>query len=192
MHLSRNRGQFHRIVHFGEVQKIQTVFDTVQAQIKNLRLQDKELHGVSEQKRIWQEGHWSKDMRYFMDECRSNSHQKVCVLSDSVRCLCGRCQPHPHITQIWRIGSIVETPECRELQDMAGALLEFVTFEEMQKMLAAENIQQSQKGGIFMFDVQRHTLVEESERRGMQSKRDPCCIPCQRLRTSSMVFPRSR
>ena len=42
---------------------------------------------------------------------------------------------------------------------MAEVLLEFVTFEEMQKMLAEENIRQSQKGGsIFMFDAQLHKL----------------------------------
>ena len=56
----------------------------------------------------------------FMDECRSNSHKKVCVFRHSVRCV---GQPHPHATQIWkgdRIGYFVETSSCCELQDMAG------------------------------------------------------------------------
>ena len=60
VHLSRNGYQFHRIVHFREVQKMQTVFDTVQAQRTYLQLQDKELHCESDKERIVQEGHWRK------------------------------------------------------------------------------------------------------------------------------------
>ena len=77
--------------------------------------------------------------------------KKVCVFSDSFRCLGGTCQPHPHtqpqIGERCPIRCFVEIPENRKLQDMAGEPVEFVTFEEMQKMLADENLQQSQKAG---------------------------------------------
>ena len=45
---------FHRIVQNLEVQKIQKVCDTAQARISNLRLQDEETHGPSE------EVHWGR------------------------------------------------------------------------------------------------------------------------------------
>ena len=163
VHLSGNGDQVHCIIHFGEVQKIQTVFGAVQAQIKNLRLQNEELHGESEEKWIGLEN--ITGAKYVLLHGRKSEQltSKVYVIRESVL-LPGRKRPatstrNPKLEE----GSnwyFVEGPENRELHDMAGEPVEVVTFEKMEKMLADENIQQSQKGvSVFMFDAQLHKLV---------------------------------
>ena len=79
VHLSEDEDDFKRIVHKMEVQKIQTVFETVQAQISNLKLRDQEIYGLSEQVDLT-DGHWRKYSLH--DERISDQFKfKVFVLS---------------------------------------------------------------------------------------------------------------
>ena len=71
--------------------------------------------------------------------------------------------------------------------------VELVTCEEMQKMLAEENIQQSQQAGASSCSMCNDKNWERNQNEdASRQKCDTCCILCQRLRTRSMVFPRSR
>ena len=59
VHFSKDEDDFKRIVQILEVQKIQTFFESVQAQISNFRLRDQEIGGLSEQV-DWTDGCWRK------------------------------------------------------------------------------------------------------------------------------------
>ena len=58
--LCRQGNRFQRIIQILEVRYIQTGFEMVQAQIRNLRLQDEQIKGLSEEV-IWAVGHASLD-----------------------------------------------------------------------------------------------------------------------------------
>ena len=151
VHLSGNGDQVHRIIqNWEEVQKMQTVFGAVQAQIKNLRLQNEELHGVSEKSGLDKKGHWSKMCvtswtKVGATHIKSLHLQRISSLPG--RDKASHIHTQPNTFEKGRIRYFVETPENRELQDMAGEPVEFTTFEEIQKMLADENLQRSQKAG---------------------------------------------
>ena len=105
-----------------EMQTIQTVFETVQAQMSNLRLRDQEIHGISEQV-DWTDGHWKKYS--VVDERISEQFRtKIYLLvSDSFLCLGGKCPDHPEAAQICdkkRIDYFVESPAYRPFNDITG------------------------------------------------------------------------
>ena len=83
--LSKDEDDFKRIIQNMVVQRIYIVFETVQAQIRNLRLRDQEIYGSSEQV-DWTDAHWNKHpLRDGRISERFKS--KVCVFSDSVLCI---------------------------------------------------------------------------------------------------------
>ena len=88
VHLSKDEDCFRRIFQIMEVQKIQTVFETVQAQISYLKLRDPEVYGLSEHV-DWTDGHWR---RYsLLDKRNSDQVQStVFAFSDPVLCLGGK------------------------------------------------------------------------------------------------------
>ena len=49
MHVSKDEDDFKRAIQNMEVRKIETIFETVQAQISNLKNRDQEIHGLEEQ-----------------------------------------------------------------------------------------------------------------------------------------------
>ena len=57
VHFRKSEDDFKRVIQNTEVQKIQTIFETVQAQISNLKNRDHEIHGFDE--RVdWTRGQW--------------------------------------------------------------------------------------------------------------------------------------
>ena len=89
VHLSNDEHDIRRIIQNLKVQKIQRVFETVQAQISSLKLRDHEIYGLSEQVDCT-DGYW-RVFLYVKDEFLSNSSQKYmcsvmrfCELVESV------------------------------------------------------------------------------------------------------------
>ena len=56
---------FKRVIQNMEVQKIHTIFETVQAQISNLNIRDHEIHGLDEQV-DWTSGHAGEHVCYLI------------------------------------------------------------------------------------------------------------------------------
>ena len=106
VHLSKDEGDFSRIIQKMEVHEIQTVFEAVQAQICNLELCDLEIFGLSEQV-DWTDGHWRKN------EVLINSNQKYAY---SVIHFCGLVE---NVMENNRISYFVESPEHRIHQEDA-------------------------------------------------------------------------
>ena len=77
-----------RIVQNFEVQKIQKVFDTAQARISNLRVQDEDTLTVYPKRCIGMTV-TGEDIRCFIDEFPINFESNVYLFSDSVLCLGG-------------------------------------------------------------------------------------------------------
>ena len=151
-----------RTVQIMEVLKIQTVFETVQAQVSNLKLRNQEHHGLHE-KVDWTGGHWRK---YSLPDERMAAQftSKVYVFSDSVLRLGGNCQEHLEAATIFGekegITCFVKCPECRPYYGSAGEPAEFEwkihvetieILEYIKKMLEEEGAQPSQFQGRFIF-----------------------------------------
>ena len=113
VHLSKDPDDT-RIIQKVEVQKIQTVLETVQVQISNLKLHDEEINGLPKQV-DWTDGHWRKYSllgRRIADQFKSKKY----VFRDSVVCLGGKCPDRleaPRTFEKYRITCVVESPECR-------------------------------------------------------------------------------
>ena len=57
--LSKDEEDFKRVIQKKDVRMIQTIFETMQAQISNLKHCDHDAHGLEEQV-SWTSGHWGK------------------------------------------------------------------------------------------------------------------------------------
>ena len=111
VHLSKDEDVWKRIVENLEVQRIQTVFETVQAQISNVRLRDQEISWPIRASGLdrWLFG---GSIRNLTDEPLYTSNHTVHVSNDSVLCLGGRCPDHPEAARTWEKYRI--TCECRK------------------------------------------------------------------------------
>ena len=120
VHLSTDQDDKRNIPNV-EVQKIQTVSETVQVQISNLKLHDEEINGLPEQVN-WTDAHWRKYSllgRRIADQFRSKKY----VFRDSVLCLGGKCPDRLEATRIFethRIAYVVESPEYQPHYDITG------------------------------------------------------------------------
>ena len=88
MHHSKDEEKLQRIVQNLEMQKVETIFNTVQAQLSNLRPRDRELCGLSE-RADWSDGNW-RNAHSLVKHVSARFQSKVYVLSDSVLCLGGK------------------------------------------------------------------------------------------------------
>ena len=90
--LEQHEEDFKRAIQNMEVRKIATLFETVQAQISDLKYRDHEIYGLEEQL-DWSSGHWRN---YSLLDHRFTTQfgSKVNVFSDSLLCLGGKCQEH--------------------------------------------------------------------------------------------------
>ena len=85
--LSKDEDDFKRMIPNVEVQKIPTIFETVQTQVRNLKFRDQDIHGLSEQVN-WADGHW-RNYSLLDNRIANQVSSNVYVFSDSVLCLDG-------------------------------------------------------------------------------------------------------
>ena len=104
-----------------EMQKIGTIFWTVQAQNSNLKHRDHEINGLDF------EVDWTSDQRrnYPLQDRRIATQytSKVCVCSDSILCLCGNVNIVLEHEKTWendRIREFVQGPEYQPYYDITG------------------------------------------------------------------------
>ena len=201
--LSKDKDNLKRIFQNSDLQRIQTVFETVQAQISNPRLRDQEMYGLSEQVN-WTDGHWRK---YSLLEGRiaEQLKSKIFVFSDSVLCLAGKRPDHAaRILEKDRITYFVERREYLQLLDLAGEPVEFVLrtyvrrtsieiFEFVQEMFAEQGVQPSQfKGRILIISMYNDLNGWQNKNEHVfRQEGNTCCLVRQRCRTRTMVISRT-
>ena len=105
-----------------EVQKIQTIFETVQAQVSNLK---KWRSRNPWTRRTFGQGH----RRNYSKRIAAQFSSNVSVFSDSVLCPGGKCLDHPDAARMKeneRIKDFVESPQYRLYYNITGKPVEFV------------------------------------------------------------------
>ena len=102
---------------------------------------------------------------YFDERIYEQFKSNICVFSDSVLCIGGKCPDHPEAARLLRndrIKHFVESPEYRPIYDLTGELVELVwkiyvertstdILEYIQKMLE-EGVQPSHFKGMSMYN----------------------------------------
>ena len=100
VHLRRDEDKFQRIIQNLEVQRIQTVFETVTVQISNLRLRDREIYGLS--KNVDLADGCCRTYSPLDGRISKRTKSKVCVFSDSIR-FCVLVESAPNIQMLQNI-----------------------------------------------------------------------------------------
>ena len=127
VYLSKDDEDFNCTIQNMEMLRIETICETMQAQISNLKYRDQEIHGLEEAVG-WTSGHWR--MCSLLDrELAAQFTSKMHVLSDSVLSLGGTCQEHLEAAKHWgnhRIRIFVRSPEYQPYYDITGIPVECV------------------------------------------------------------------
>ena len=97
VHLSKDEDDFKRITQKIEVQQILTIFETVQAQVSNLKFRDQEVHGLC--------CHLT-NYSLLDNRIASQFSSRGNVFGDSVLCLGGTCPGHRDAARILENGRI--------------------------------------------------------------------------------------
>ena len=93
LHLGKDGDEFGRILKNLEVRKVQTIIETVQAQMDNLIYRDSEVFGSSSVPELFDYG-WTH-ISVIGQPIGELLNTEVFVFSDSVLCLGGKCPEYP-------------------------------------------------------------------------------------------------
>ena len=119
VHLHHVQDQMRRALRITDVEQIQQIFTTMENQIVDLQF--KELAGPYGQL-SWERSP-CRSCTLFHNGIYEQFTAKVCVFSDSVLCLGGKCPQYPESTRVReqdRISNFGSTPEYQELDNLYG------------------------------------------------------------------------